>query len=76
MMNNTRLAVVLLFGLLLAGQEAAAAAAEASYGKAASKAECEIPGTCDRKLGDISDRPGAQANKYNRGCNKITGCRG
>ena len=97
-MMNTRLAVaavVLLFGLLLAGQEAAAAGyapateaaeatpatpnegkARASYGKA-SKAECEVPGTCDRKLAAAdSTRPGAEANPYTRGCSKITGCRG
>jgi hypothetical protein len=84
---NTRLAVaavVLLFGLLLAGQEAAAAGyspategkASASYGKA-SKAECEVPGTCDVKLAAAdSTRPGAEANPYTRGCSKITGCRG
>jgi hypothetical protein len=109
---NTRLAVaavVLLFGLLLAGQEAAAAGyaaateatpateaapatatdaaeatpatpsegmARASYGKA-SKAECEVPGTCDVKLAAAdSTRPGAEANPYTRGCSKITGCRG
>jgi hypothetical protein len=77
---KTRLAVaavVLLFGLLLAVQEAAAAeAAPTTPGN--SKADCEVPGTCDRNLNQAADpkRPGAAANPYTRGCSKITGCRG
>jgi hypothetical protein len=81
---KTRLAVaavVLLFGLLLAVQEAAAAeeAAEAAPTTPGnSKADCEVPGTCDRNLNQAADpkRPGAAANPYTRGCSKITGCRG
>ncbi|OEL35975.1 hypothetical protein BAE44_0003007 [Dichanthelium oligosanthes] len=82
---NTRLAVVLLLGLLLAGQ-AAADAVEASSSSTqppssstASKAGCEVPGTCDMKLGTAAadpTRPGAPANKYTRGCTSITKCRG
>ncbi|RCV24771.1 hypothetical protein SETIT_5G113200v2 [Setaria italica] len=78
---NTRLVVVLLLGVLLAGQAAGAAeeASSPSPQLGASKADCEVSGTCEMKatLGAADPtRPGAVANTYTRGCSAINQCRG
>ena len=76
---NTRMAVLLLLlVVLLAGQAADAAEASSSPQLGSSKGDCEISGTCDRKLAAAADptRPGKPANTYTRGCSSISQCRG
>ncbi|KAG2586846.1 hypothetical protein PVAP13_5NG084400 [Panicum virgatum] len=79
---NTRMAVaavLLLLGVLLAGQTASAAEASSSPQLGSSKGDCEISGTCgDMKLAAAADptRPGKPANTYTRGCSSISQCRG
>ncbi|KAF8704903.1 hypothetical protein HU200_031144 [Digitaria exilis] len=81
---NTRLAMaamLLLLGVLLAVQQVANAEEEAKVKPMSTKADCEVSGTCDMKLGvaaaaDPATRPGAKANEYTRGCSKINQCRG
>nr|CAB3503473.1 unnamed protein product [Digitaria exilis] len=67
---NTRLAMaamLLLSGVLLLGQQAANAEEEAKVKPMSTKADCEVSGTCDMKLGAAATadptRPGAKANE-------------